>query len=213
MAVVSLNVGGARHQVVISTLQKYPETMLAKLINPANSALAVKSDDGSYFFDRNPTLFPFVLDFYRTGRIVFPTIISQEDFLLELQFWGIDAIAETKLKTPQEIIDYGALQATLIFYIGNAAYTETTSRIIDQIYSDLEKDKRTSSWTYFPYSVGHFLRFFRVSNLKVTKMKFDVVGEYNFISYKGQSIRVKSVEIIPTKSDPTPTISILEWDY
>lgn len=103
MNIVRFNVGGSYHQVVRATVNKYPETFLATLISERNSATAVKDETGAYFVDRNPQLFPFVLDFYRTDKVVFPTIVSKEDFVAELKFWKIPVELEYSLA---EMVNY-----------------------------------------------------------------------------------------------------------
>lgn len=43
-----------------------------------------------YFFDRDPEIFRFVLDYYRTGELHLPTNICGPFVRKELIFWGID---------------------------------------------------------------------------------------------------------------------------
>ncbi|KAL3315393.1 hypothetical protein Ciccas_005970 [Cichlidogyrus casuarinus] len=43
-----------------------------------------------YFFDRDPEIFRFVLDFYRTGELHLPSSICGPFVRKELIFWGID---------------------------------------------------------------------------------------------------------------------------
>ena len=101
---IELNVGGRIHITTKSTLSKYPETLLGKL---AIGDLEGFSKDN--FYDRNPDLFSYVLDFYRTGKVVYPTIVSKEDFHDELSYWGIE-IQKEKEKPPIEaIVDFTRL--------------------------------------------------------------------------------------------------------
>lgn len=45
-----------------------------------------------YFFDRKPQLFQYIVEWYRNGQIIFPSLesgILREEFLTELDFWNI----------------------------------------------------------------------------------------------------------------------------
>uniref|UniRef100_A0A3Q2XRQ8 Potassium voltage-gated channel, Shaw-related subfamily, member 2 n=1 Tax=Hippocampus comes TaxID=109280 RepID=A0A3Q2XRQ8_HIPCM len=79
---IILNVGGTRHETYKSTLKTLPGTRLA--------LLASDSDIGSYFFDRHPGVFAYVLNYYRTGKLHCPADVCGPLFEEELSFWGID---------------------------------------------------------------------------------------------------------------------------
>lgn len=66
----------------------YPDTLLAKML--MRNVDSTKDKDGNFYFDRNGDLFNFVLDFYRIGKIVYPSLVTKGDFHQELEFWGID---------------------------------------------------------------------------------------------------------------------------
>lgn len=67
---ILLNVGGVRHETHVATLRNIPCTRLCKL-----AELHVISDSkrDEYFFDRHPSVFNSVIDFYRTGKSVYFT--------------------------------------------------------------------------------------------------------------------------------------------
>jgi BTB/POZ domain len=46
--------------------------------------------DGAYFIDRNPELFDFILEFYRTRQIIIPKSISIAALRNELEYFCID---------------------------------------------------------------------------------------------------------------------------
>ena len=56
---------------------------------PLQDKLAV-TPQPVYFFDRDPEIFRFVLDYYRTGELHLPTNICGPFVRKELIFWGID---------------------------------------------------------------------------------------------------------------------------
>lgn len=84
---VILNVGGKRFETLVETLRKYPNTMLGAMFH---SRMAQADEHGEFFFDRDPKIFPVVLNFYRHGKILVPTNLSQEMVKEELEFFGIN---------------------------------------------------------------------------------------------------------------------------
>ncbi|XP_077434095.1 delayed-rectifier potassium channel regulatory subunit KCNS1-like isoform X3 [Vanacampus margaritifer] len=95
-----VNVGGLRRSVRRGTLQKFPDTRLAKLLQcrSEEDILTVCDDydvqQKEFYFDRNPGLFPYLLHFYQTGKLhimdelcVFSFRVSQE-----MAYWGIDDV-------------------------------------------------------------------------------------------------------------------------
>lgn len=96
---VVLNVGGARYEVLQSTLTRYPHTLLGTLFNVDNPnrmqpdkkgivrvrvflvIFNIHNSTGEYFFDRNPQIFDMILNFYRTGTY-FAFIYSVATFFL-----------------------------------------------------------------------------------------------------------------------------------
>ena len=67
--IVTLNVGGRRFQTRISTLQRYPNTLLGAMFSPHNRDMVQPNVDNEFFFDRNALVFPQILEFYRTGSL------------------------------------------------------------------------------------------------------------------------------------------------
>ncbi|KAI9225932.1 MAG: BTB/POZ protein [Piptocephalis tieghemiana] len=66
-SLLTLNVGGTRFYTRASTLAAYPDTLLGSMFSPENKDLLQPLPSGEYFFDRNPRVFPIILDFYRSG--------------------------------------------------------------------------------------------------------------------------------------------------
>lgn len=44
-----------------------------------------------YFFDRHPGVFAQILNYYRTGKLHYPTDVCGPLFEEELEFWGLDS--------------------------------------------------------------------------------------------------------------------------
>lgn len=83
---VILNIGGEIFKTRKSTLRNVPGTKLSTLDQKSphfNSVL------GEYYFDRNPFLFSFILDYYRSGTMHLPPRMCSNLIREELNFWDL----------------------------------------------------------------------------------------------------------------------------
>ena len=64
---VVINVGGSRHEILLSTLASKPGTRLSYLTKRHK-----RGRGEEYFFDRHPGVFNTVMDYYRSGRVLNP---------------------------------------------------------------------------------------------------------------------------------------------
>ncbi|XP_001603960.1 potassium voltage-gated channel protein Shaw-like [Nasonia vitripennis] len=85
---VVLNVGGIRHETYKATLKKIPATRLSRLTEAVVNYDPILNE---YFFDRHPGVFGQVLNYYRTGKLHYPTDVCGPLFEEELEFWGLDS--------------------------------------------------------------------------------------------------------------------------
>ncbi|CAG8476725.1 11292_t:CDS:2 [Funneliformis mosseae] len=69
---IILNVGGIKYETYRSTLTAYPDTLLGTMFQQRNHALLHPMNDNEYFIDRNGRAFHYILEFYRTGEILWP---------------------------------------------------------------------------------------------------------------------------------------------
>ncbi|CAF4936987.1 unnamed protein product [Rotaria sp. Silwood1] len=83
---VVLNVGGMRFETQRATLKKLPATRLSKLTPQLSFYDPVLNE---YFFDRHPGVFSQILNYYRTGKLHYPTNVCGPLFEDELLYWGI----------------------------------------------------------------------------------------------------------------------------
>ncbi|XP_053692413.1 potassium voltage-gated channel protein Shaw-like [Sabethes cyaneus] len=85
---IILNVGGIRYETYKATLKKIPATRLSRLTEALANYDPVLNE---YFFDRHPGVFAQVLNYYRTGKLHYPTDVCGPLFEEELEFWGLDS--------------------------------------------------------------------------------------------------------------------------
>ncbi|XP_066558154.1 potassium voltage-gated channel subfamily S member 1 [Amia ocellicauda] len=93
---VRVNVGGLKRSLCCSTLRRFPDTRLGRLLacDSEESILQVCDDydqqEGEFYFDRNPGLFPYVLHFYQTGKLHIMEELCVFSFCQEIEYWGIN---------------------------------------------------------------------------------------------------------------------------
>ncbi|XP_076437662.1 potassium voltage-gated channel protein Shaw-like [Babylonia areolata] len=85
---VIINVGGIRHETYKATLKKIPATRLSRLTEALANYDPVLHE---YFFDRHPGVFAQILNYYRSGKLHYPTDVCGPLFEEELEFWGLDS--------------------------------------------------------------------------------------------------------------------------
>ncbi|XP_041360650.1 potassium voltage-gated channel protein Shaw-like isoform X2 [Gigantopelta aegis] len=85
---VILNVGGIRHETYKATLKKIPATRLSRLTEALANYDPVLNE---YFFDRHPGVFAQILNYYRSGKLHYPTDVCGPLFEEELEFWSLDS--------------------------------------------------------------------------------------------------------------------------
>ncbi|NXL64786.1 KCNRG protein, partial [Chordeiles acutipennis] len=91
--VVILSVGGVRFVTQASTLQRFPESRLARMLN--NDDQEFKLVNGEFFVDRDGTLFSYIMDFLRTLQVSLPTDFSDYQRLQrEAEFYELYPLAD-----------------------------------------------------------------------------------------------------------------------
>ena len=78
---------GRRFETWRNTLEKYPDTLLGS----NEREFFYDEETKEYFFDRDPDIFRHILNYYRTGKLHYPTDVCGPLFEEELEFWGLDA--------------------------------------------------------------------------------------------------------------------------
>lgn len=85
---IVLNVGGIRFETYKTTLKKIPATRLSRLTEALVNYDPILNE---YFFDRHPGVFSQILNYYRTGKLHYPSHVCGPLFEEELEFWGLDS--------------------------------------------------------------------------------------------------------------------------
>lgn len=87
--VITVNVRGVQTKINVAKIAKdYPSSLLGSLdfIQP------YLDSSGHYIFNRNPSVFNAILDFYNTGRLHIPNGACAEMMKKELEFWRISPL-------------------------------------------------------------------------------------------------------------------------
>ena len=85
--VAAVNVNGAVYYTTHKTLRKYPHSSLCRMLNVIDAK-------GRYVIEGNGTLFQYVLDYLRKGKLNVPEDFeSHDDLLNEALFYDIPALA------------------------------------------------------------------------------------------------------------------------
>ena len=72
----------------LKTLSRFPTTLLG---DPRKRMRFFDPLRNEYFFDRHPGVFAQILNYYRTGKLHYPTDVCGPLFEEELEYWGLDA--------------------------------------------------------------------------------------------------------------------------
>ncbi|XP_077173038.1 potassium channel regulatory protein [Paroedura picta] len=119
--VVILNVGGLKFTTWPSTLQQFPESRLAKMLNGSDREFQLVN--GEFFVDRDGVLFSYILDFLRTLQVSLPSDFNDYQRLQrEVNFYELYSMAdllsqESALKPKVEILEIRfLLQETQAFF-------------------------------------------------------------------------------------------------
>ncbi|KAJ8027101.1 BTB/POZ domain-containing protein KCTD6 [Holothuria leucospilota] len=91
---VRLDVGGNFYTTSLSTLTRYPNSMLYNMFTQDNIPLA-QDKDGRYIIDRDGAVFRYILNFLRGGNLNLPPGFTEYDQLQEeVDFYQLDEMKE-----------------------------------------------------------------------------------------------------------------------
>ena len=91
--IINLNVGGKLYTTSLSTLTKYPDSMLGRMFN--GDLPSTRDVQGNYVIDRDGKLFRYILTFLRSSKLILPDDFKELDMLLEeAEFFQIAPLIE-----------------------------------------------------------------------------------------------------------------------
>ncbi|CAM4364523.1 potassium channel regulatory protein isoform X2 [Caretta caretta] len=133
--VAILNVGGSKFTTWASTLRRFPESRLARMLNSNDHEFRLVN--GQFFVDRDGTLFNYILDFLRTLQLSLPTDFSDYQRLQrEADFYELHSLAdllsqENLLKPRPEILEVRfLLQETQAFFRVFGSCSNTIEKLL-----------------------------------------------------------------------------------
>ncbi|CAG8442167.1 8357_t:CDS:2 [Funneliformis mosseae] len=88
---IILNVGGIKYETYRTTLTSYPDTLLGTMFQERNKEL-LRPNGNEYFIDRNGKAFHYIMEFYRTGKILWlgsNSPITKQELKIEMDFFQI----------------------------------------------------------------------------------------------------------------------------
>ncbi|XP_066996693.1 potassium voltage-gated channel protein Shaw [Anabrus simplex] len=135
---IILNVGGIRYETYKATLKKIPATRLSRLTEALANYDPILNE---YFFDRHPGVFAQVLNYYRTGKLHYPTNVCGPLFEEELEFWGLDS---------------NQVEACCWSTYSVHRDTQTTLAILDKLDIDAERPSEEQIAHLFGYEDDYF---------------------------------------------------------
>ncbi|XP_048255200.1 BTB/POZ domain-containing protein KCTD6-like isoform X2 [Haliotis rufescens] len=109
--VVDLNVGGRHLTTSLSTLTKYPDSMLATMFSGRHPV--AKDKDGRYFIDVDGDVFVHILNFLRFGKMPPPERASEVNEYAE--YFGLEELRAPVLEEFEQVL-YGIWKKKLPDY-------------------------------------------------------------------------------------------------
>jgi len=110
---IKLNVGGMKFETTLSTLARYPDSMLGTMFSGREGIEVPVDEEGYVFIDRDGTHFRVILNFLRSGKITFPKDSVEAELLWdELQFYMLEAYVTEKRTTTHTSNDSSHLVVT-----------------------------------------------------------------------------------------------------
>ncbi|CAG8553973.1 5488_t:CDS:2, partial [Ambispora gerdemannii] len=108
--IIILDVGGIKYKTFRSTLTAYPNSLLGTMFADRNQQLLKPINGNEYFFDRNGRAFHYVMEYYRTGKLCFPSScdnkttefwVTKEEVEIELDYFLMNKTFDQQYKEVQ----------------------------------------------------------------------------------------------------------------
>ncbi|XP_042303826.1 BTB/POZ domain-containing protein KCTD6 isoform X1 [Sceloporus undulatus] len=141
---VTLNVGGHLYTTSLTTLTRYPDSMLGAMFR--GDFPTARDSQGNYFIDRDGPLFRYVLNFLRTSELTLPLDFKEFDLLRkEADFYQIEPLIQClndpkplySMDTFEEVVELSSTRK-LSKYSNPVAVIITQLTITTKVHSLLE---------------------------------------------------------------------------
>ncbi|KAL0275176.1 UNVERIFIED_CONTAM: hypothetical protein PYX00_003119 [Menopon gallinae] len=173
---IILNVGGIRYETYKTTLKKIAATRLSRLTEALANYDPILNE---YFFDRHPGVFAQILNYYRTGKLHYPTNVCGPLFEEELEFWGLDS---------------NQVEPCCWSTYSRHRETQATLAILDKLDIDAEKPNEEEIARKFGYEEDYLNG--RLSRWQRLKPKVWSLFDEPYSSYGAKVVAVMSVFFI-----------------
>ena len=159
---VKVNVGGTRYETTLSTLQKYPDSMLGAMFSGRHELHV--DDNGYSFIDRDGKYFGDVLNYLRDGEDVILSVRNVVDLKMinfELNYYGLPEIGkksknsnDSRVKLNVGGVKYETtLESLRCEMDGNSSWNDTLRAIFDP---DQEVDLDEEGCVFIDRDGKHF---------------------------------------------------------
>ncbi|KAF0524912.1 BTB/POZ protein [Gigaspora margarita] len=123
---IILNIGGIKYETFRSTLTSQPETLLGAMFQDQDEYIKNSVNGNEYFFNRNGELFHYIMEFYRTGKLLFPT----------MPLWNEHLGSQITYRHLEEELDYFQINKSKLF---SSLASQIAKNSIDRYISSLEQ--------------------------------------------------------------------------
>ncbi|CAG8488859.1 2311_t:CDS:2 [Ambispora gerdemannii] len=221
---IILNIGGVKYETLRSTLTAHPDTLLGTMFAERNKHLLKPKNGNEYFIDRNGHVFHYIMEYYRTGVLSWPTRDSEDNkctitlqaFNTELDYFQIKVNQEDQ-RDKNIILQLSKSLDSFVFYLEEnlSKYMENMEpEIWLKITPDAEPKFWTKNlgWVPSPFTTCKSLTY------QLMKKFYKEIYEHLTTTFKGTDIEKKSqnndnhVEIIFTPNEKDLTAGYLKND-
>ncbi|XP_070496619.1 BTB/POZ domain-containing protein KCTD9-like [Chironomus tepperi] len=91
---IKLNVGGIVYQTTRMTLMKDENSMIHRMFSQNDFMEPGRMEDGCYLIDRNGRYFEPILNYLRTGQLIYDKNLNPEGILEEARFFGLENLIQ-----------------------------------------------------------------------------------------------------------------------
>ncbi|XP_033867961.2 putative potassium channel regulatory protein [Acipenser ruthenus] len=152
--VVTLNVGGQKFTTLVSTLRRFSDSKLARMLDGSDPEFRVVN--GQFFVDRDGSLFKYILDYLRTRQVSLPPdFFDYEGLTREAEFYEIrllvDYLSKDSIRQRLEILEVRfSLQETHSFFRIFCSYSSTIEMLAARICVFAEQASTNWNYAYQP---------------------------------------------------------------